>query len=404
MNQRDKAIAFFRNPDSQSLAKSRFAAYYFGLYLKIIKSVRDRFKRNSRIVYLDLFSGAGKYGTGTESVPLKVLSSAKGISNIYFHFNDLFLADQLEENIKEKFHFETLPSNIVVTKEDAQALKIKRLFNSDDIVLSYVDSFGYKLCDVNTINQLISNPFSDILIFLNTEHFYRFIDYGNEKPSYIKFFGSEENFNHFQEEYAKEPNKDKVTLELIRDFVKRLNKFHGSVLCYFPVFFRKSESGSPITQILLLISKDPTGINRIRKMFTEVDKEQDDKGKRNQNFYFEDGRMTVYVDKSRNQTSLFPDEENFDKYKGILKYIGASKDEGINVPELLKRIDNACIKRSGYMSGYTAVFLKRALTYFESKKQIIVDYRGRTKRRGDSWGEKAYFYRNTKEDSHEDHH
>lgn len=28
MNQRDKAIAFFRNPDSQSLAKSRFAAYY----------------------------------------------------------------------------------------------------------------------------------------------------------------------------------------------------------------------------------------------------------------------------------------------------------------------------------------------------------------------------------------
>lgn len=170
------------------------------------------------------------------------------------------------------------------------------------------------------------------------------------------------------------------------------------------MFFRKSESGSPITQILLLISKDPTGINRIRKMFTEVDKEQDDKGKRNQNFYFEDGRMTVYVDKSRNQTSLFPDEENFDKYKGILKYIGASKDEGINVPELLKRIDNACIKRSGYMSGYTAVFLKRALTYFESKKQIIVDYRGRTKRRGDSWGEKAYFYRNTKEDSHEDHH
>ena len=68
-NPAETAKKFFQNPDRDSRAKSRFAYYYFGLYLKIIDNIRRQYARNKQIVYLDLFAGEGRYGTGEESVP-----------------------------------------------------------------------------------------------------------------------------------------------------------------------------------------------------------------------------------------------------------------------------------------------------------------------------------------------
>lgn len=392
-NQAETAKKFFQNPDRDSRAKSRFAYYYFGLYLKIIDNIRSQYARNKQIVYLDLFAGDGRYGTGEESVPLKVLGSAYRIENIRFHFNDYYRASALEENIKKRFGYDVLPDKIKVTNEDATTMHINSLFGPNDIVISYIDSFSYLLCDTKTINKLIKNAFSDAVIYLNVEHFYRFIDNEAEQESFSKFFGSKDRLEHFRRRYKETINKDEVTLEIVEDFIKRLNQEHGSRLSYLPVFFRKSESNTVICQVLMVISKNDTGPKRVRERFTELPKEIDDKGKFNRDFYFEDGRMTVYVDSSRNQLCLFDDD--FEKYSKILNFMGNSPEEAINLSTLLCRIDDKCVRKHGYLSGYTEAFLRRELTYFEDKGMIGIISESSRKRPLHTWGPKTKFYKLT---------
>jgi hypothetical protein len=63
------------NPDDASLSKTKFASYYFGIYLRIINSVRYSSNLTYKeIVYLDLFAGQGCYGNNISSVPLEILN------------------------------------------------------------------------------------------------------------------------------------------------------------------------------------------------------------------------------------------------------------------------------------------------------------------------------------------
>ena len=382
---------FFKNPDNDSKAKCKFAYYYFGLYLKIIDYVRNRFAPGKQIVYLDFFAGKGKFETGEESVPLKVLESARNIEKIRFHFNDLNCSSELISNIKDKFGYQDLPNNIVVTSEDARNIRVSSMFTSDDIVISYIDSFSYLLCDVNTVRKLITNRFSDAVIFLNVEHFYRFLNQEKEKASFIKFFGSEDNYERFRQQY-KTTSKDKTTIELISDYIKRLSVVTGSQLYCLPIFFRKKENDSIISQVLIVISKSKKGPMEVREKFTEIPKNESQDQKLNRDFYFEDGRMTVYFDSYRNQLSLF--DEDFDKYKKILDYLPKSKETAVTCEQLLDRIDNACLRKHFFLSGYTNEFLKRALNYFENKGFVGVDYRPKKKmkRKPGTFGNCSYIY------------
>ena len=127
-NPAETAKQFFQNPDRDSRAKSRFTYHYFGLYLKIIDNFSGQYARNKQIAYLDLFACDGRYGTGEESVPLKVLDLAYRIENIRFHFNDYYRTSGLEENIKKRFGYDALPNKIKVTNEDATTMHINSLF------------------------------------------------------------------------------------------------------------------------------------------------------------------------------------------------------------------------------------------------------------------------------------
>jgi hypothetical protein len=141
----------------------------------------------------------------------------------------------------------------------------------------------------------------------------------------------------------------------------------------------------------MVISKNDTRPKRVREKFTELPKEIDDKGKFNRDFYFEDGRMTVYVDSSRNQLCLFDDD--FEKYSKILNFMGDSPEEAINLSTLLSRIDNKCVQKHGYLSGYTEAFLRRELTYFEDKGMIGIINESSRKRPLHTWGPKTKFYK-----------
>lgn len=69
--------SFFDEQKEQSLIKARIVEKYFWAWAKVI--IPTAKKADSRIAYIDIFAGPGRYKDGSESTPIKVLESA--ISN-----------------------------------------------------------------------------------------------------------------------------------------------------------------------------------------------------------------------------------------------------------------------------------------------------------------------------------
>lgn len=393
--------AFYADPDAESKAKTRFVSHYIWTYLRIISNTRNKIQQFSwrKIAYIDLFSGPGKYGTDQDSVPLLVLSHALGgeepIKNIRFFFNDLAMADKLEENIKERFNYQSLPSNIKITKTDSTGLRVSSLFTPTEIVMSFVDSFSYLLCDVDTIKTLIRNPLSDCILYLNFSHFYRFIDYESEKPKFVNFFGSEENFEKVREMFHTTYDKDELAAKMVKNFILRLQKACGGVLHCLPIFFRKSREDTAITQMIMVVSKNPKGPKTVRSQFCEEDDKDSEKtGKTNEDFFLENGKLTVYEDSHWANVSLFEDQERMEKYEYPMSFIPDEKANAITREELLERIDKDFVRKNGFMSGYSETYLNHMLSRLENQDLVNVEYdpTARNKRRLNTWSEKTRFY------------
>ena len=65
---------FFDESKEQSLVKANIVAKYFWAWAKVI--IPQAKKRSTKIAYIDLFSGPGRYKDGSKSTPLLILESA----------------------------------------------------------------------------------------------------------------------------------------------------------------------------------------------------------------------------------------------------------------------------------------------------------------------------------------
>ncbi len=66
--------SFFDEQKEQSLIKARIVEKYFWAWAKVI--IPTAKKANSKIAYIDLFAGTGRYKDGSKSTPIKVLETA----------------------------------------------------------------------------------------------------------------------------------------------------------------------------------------------------------------------------------------------------------------------------------------------------------------------------------------
>lgn len=395
MNEQNKN--YYTNPDIAKKAKSRFSSYYFSLYLSIITGARDSFRygifKNVKIKYIDLFSGTGSFldnGEHINSVPLNVLKSIKehNIPNIDLYFNDLYCSDELKKEIVRQYG--AVPNNVTIDNKDATQINIKTLFSHNEIVLSYIDSKSYLCCEVNTINKLISNPLSDCIMYLNTEHFHRFLNAPKEKDNFIKFFGDEKTFQNFKSLRENGASKNEFALNLLKNFISRLNACHGSNLQYLPIFFKKSKSDSSICHILLVISKSAYGLKKIRDSFCTISRNDPHDGKVQKDFYFENERIVVYVEPNLNQLTLFDEDESL--FNALFNTLPFNKG-GMSRDELLCEIDRISIAENKCLSGYSKPFLNRLLSYLENNKKIYVKPERKSVGRCYKYGEKTKIYK-----------
>lgn len=360
-------------PDEGTLTKIDLVCDYYAMYLKIINHLRGA----RTIKYIDLFSGAGVFIDGKESVPIRLLKMINElkINNIELYFNDIKYIKQLRYNIENNNCINNLLDICRFSNKDAREIDVKRLVNRDDIVLSFIDPSGHIGINVEIVSFLINNYLSDLVLFININSVMRHICVENEKDDYLSLFGSEENFIKFKTIMQNKSIANETKYEIfIKDFIDRLcKKMNKQVYC-LPIYLKHSNEDTEVFGFLSFISKSRKGIDNIKEM-----------GNNYNYLHIRDGKIIGFENKM-NMINLNLLDDKSDK---LLEYI--PKDKYITRDKLIEKIDNQFIKEYGYVSAYGGKTVNHFLIELENNNIIDVI---REKRAGkNTYGSKTKFKR-----------
>ncbi|OPZ24565.1 MAG: hypothetical protein BWZ03_00107 [bacterium ADurb.BinA186] len=356
--QRRQALDFGDHPSKQSLAKEHFVSYYLKVYFPIVESILRGNGSIKAIRYIDLFSGVGKSKNGDIFVPLSVLRTTRTYDNVTYFFNDKYVPDVLRDNILKDPECSSQLPRITISQRAGSEIDVSSLFGPGDAVISYVDSFGHQCGEPETVARLIANPFSDCLLFLNLDHFFRFLQ-TNKNKDFVRFFGSDQHVREAVEKRMNLNNSDFVDW-FLKDYQDRLRRLVHRPIYMFPVFFR-DEPRSDIMRVVILISKNKTGIERIREKFVPVCDEDGNVDDSEQNFCIDGGRLFA----SSSAQQHFFDKELRYQLKEIIDVFPSCNGIALGREDLVQRLDQKSLEQGGCLSIYSPKLINSCLAKIE---------------------------------------
>ncbi len=167
-----KARKFFEEGSDQSKVKARIVTKYFFAWAKVI--MPRAAKHGSKIAYIDLYAGPGRYKDGAASTPLLVLQTAldepRMAQMLVSYFNDARKENTttLQEEISklpgiDRLKYKPVVSCGEVDEEAALYFGTTKLIPS----FSFIDPFGYKGLSLNIIKGVIKDWGCDCVFFFN---------------------------------------------------------------------------------------------------------------------------------------------------------------------------------------------------------------------------------------------
>lgn len=164
---------FFDESSEQSMVKAAIVSKYFWVWAKIIIAAQKRFS-GSRIAYIDLFAGPGRYKDGTMSTPLKILEAAIADKDMrerlvaVFNDKDSENTQSLEHAISELKGVDSLRYRPTVHNQEV-GVEIVKTFEASKLVptLFFVDPWGYKGLSLRLINSVLKDWGCDCIFFFN---------------------------------------------------------------------------------------------------------------------------------------------------------------------------------------------------------------------------------------------
>ena len=165
---------FFEESREQSVVKAEIVEKYFDAWAGIIVATQQRYNNVSRIGYVDLFAGPGRYKDGAVSTPIRVLNKAinnpKYAESLVAIFND-----KDEDNVR------TL-TEAINQLPGIQKLKVKPEVWNEDIgdriaqdfneikkfpILAFIDPWGYKGLSLKLVDAFLKDWGCDCIFFFN---------------------------------------------------------------------------------------------------------------------------------------------------------------------------------------------------------------------------------------------
>lgn len=184
---------FFLEQTEQSAVKAKIVSSYFTAWARVIK------KWDSKMGYIDLFCGPGRYGDNHPSAPLQIIQSTLAdpvlTKKMCFLFND-----QDEHNITSlKSEIQKITDSSLLdkrikyyTRTVDEGSHLSLHMPSGLPVLSFVDPFGYKGLTRELIDLLITNSGSDCIFFFNYNRINMALSSNTKFDEHLKsIFGAE---------------------------------------------------------------------------------------------------------------------------------------------------------------------------------------------------------------------
>ncbi len=163
---------FFDEAREQSLVKATIVSKYFWAWAKVI--IPTAKKAGSKIAYIDLFAGPGRYKDGTKSTPLLILEKAvedKDMRQLLVTiFNDLDANNthSLETAINALPGISSLKYKPQVYNHEVGE-EVVKMFEQMQLIptLFFVDPWGYKGLSLRLVNSVLKNWGCDCIFFFN---------------------------------------------------------------------------------------------------------------------------------------------------------------------------------------------------------------------------------------------
>lgn len=271
---------FFDETTEQSQVKAEIVEKYFYAWMRIITATQDRNRkryghRENRVGYVDLFAGPGRYKSGADSTPLRVLRKALEKPELaerlltIFNDKDERHARSLEEAIQGLPGVERLRHKPQIWNEEVGD-NIARQFESINTIpiLAFIDPWGYKGLTLRLVNFFLKDWGCDCIFFFN----YGRINAGLSNPMVREhmcaLFG-EERADALRDQLEPLSSADREAT-IVNELGTALKEYgHRYVL---PFCF-KNESGRRTTHHLILVTKHFKGYEVMKEIMAKSSSE-----------------------------------------------------------------------------------------------------------------------------------
>ena len=259
---------FYDEMSEQSEVKVEIVRKYFWAWAKIIISQIKK-QPDSRIAYVDLFAGRGRYEDGSKSTPLLVLEAAireptmREMLVTVFNDADPKNAQLLEKEIKDLSDIGTLkhPPRVWNLKVGKEILERFEKSKSLPPTLLFIDPWGYKGLSLRLVKAVLKHRRCECIFFFN----YRRINMSLSNPVFIEnmndLFGEERatRLRPFLEGLSPEERE----IAIVNELTLALQEVGGKYVLFFCF---KTETGTRTSHHLIFVSKHVLGYTIMKEI------------------------------------------------------------------------------------------------------------------------------------------
>ncbi|MFK0732426.1 MAG: three-Cys-motif partner protein TcmP [Gloeotrichia echinulata GP01] len=266
--------SFFDEQKEQSLIKARIVKKYFWAWAKVI--IPTAKKAGSKIAYIDLFAGPGRYKDGSKSTPIEVLETAISVPDMQnllvtvFNDADPENVNSLQEAINAIPGIKSLKYQPQIRNHEVGENIVKE-FNERklDPTLFFVDPWGYKGLSLQLINSVVKNWGCDCIFFFNYNRINMGLGNASVEEHMNALFGKSRADQVHERLKPLKPQERELTI--IEAICEALKEMGGE---YVLPFRFKNEKGNRTSHHLIFVSKHIKGYEIMKEIMANESSEK----------------------------------------------------------------------------------------------------------------------------------
>lgn len=268
--------SFYNAPEEQSIVKSNIVEKYFDAWAKVMMSSQDRYGREQKIAYIDLFAGPGRYSDGTISTPIKILRKAIADENLcrrlvsIFNDKDEAFVNSLQNAIEELKGIEKLKYKPKIYHSEVGTEIVKK-FEAMHLIptLFFVDPWGYKGLSLRLINSVLKDWGCDGIFFFNYNRINMGLSNQKVKEHMDALFG--EVRSELLSSKICNLSSRKRELTIVEELCAAIKSYGDR---YVLPFRFKDQAGNRTTHHLIFVSKNIRGYNIMKDIMGKESSDQ----------------------------------------------------------------------------------------------------------------------------------